>query len=221
MPPLITIRTGSVFWTRPSGEASPASARVSSCHGQARCQASKTSRPVVERRLYSEWERRRRLPSLRNFWTYVAVVCMLGGRRVVICVMIRRRLSGRVVGGDAKKMPLTLEAAFNNPGAYEAHFIPTLPGDYTYHISGKVENKDVDESFSSGPQTFDPVDDPSDLQFPDKLPTTAELQSSITALQSKSSGGSDDTARVLGVIGIIAGIVGVAAGGVALAARRS
>jgi len=24
---------------------------------------------------------------------------MLGGRRVVICVMIRRRLSGRVVGG--------------------------------------------------------------------------------------------------------------------------
>jgi len=59
------------------------------------------------------------------------------------------------------------------------------------------------------------------LQFPDKLPTTAELQSSITALQSKSSGGSDDTARVLGVIGIIAGIVGVAAGGVALAARRS
>ena len=126
-----------------------------------------------------------------------------------------------IVGGDAKKMPLTLEAAFNNPGAYEAHFIPTLPGDYTYHIFGKVENKDVDESFSSGPQTFDPVDDPSDLQFPDKLPTTAELQSSITALQSKSSGGSDDTARVLGVIGIIAGIVGVAAGGVALAARRS
>ena len=126
-----------------------------------------------------------------------------------------------IVGGAAKKMPLTLEATFGQPGAYEAHFIPTLPGDYTYHIFGKVETKDVDESFTSSPEGFSSVDDPSDLQFPDKLPTTAELQSSITALQSKSSGGSDDTARVLGVIGIIAGIVGVAAGGVALVARRS
>src|SRR5207244_3226636 len=124
-------------------------------------------------------------------------------------------------GGVQFKIPVVIEAAFNNPGAYEAHFIPTLPGDYTYHIFGKVENKDVDESFSSGPQTFDPVDDPASLQFPDKLPTTAELQASINSLQSKSSGGSDDTARVLGVIGIIAGIVGMAAGGVALAARRS
>ena len=126
-----------------------------------------------------------------------------------------------IVGGAAKKMPLTLEAAFNQPGAYEAHFIPTLPGDYTYHIFGKVQDKDVDESFTSSPEGFNSVDDPSDLQFPDKLPSTAELQASISSLQSKSSGGSDDTARVLGVIGIIAGIVGVAAGGVALVARRS
>lgn len=126
-----------------------------------------------------------------------------------------------IVGGAAKKMQLTLEPAFNNPGHYEGHFIPTAPGDYTFHISGKVQDKDVDESFSSGPQTFDPVDDPADLQFPDKLSTTAELQSSITALQNKSSGGSDDTARVLGIIGIIAGVVGVAAGGVALVSRRS
>ena len=126
-----------------------------------------------------------------------------------------------IVGGGAKKMPLTLEAAFNQPGAYEAQFIPTLPGDYTYHIFGKVQDKDVDESFTSSPEGFSSVDDPSDLQFPDKLPTTAELQASINSLQSKSSGGSDDTARVLGVIGIIAGIVGVAAGGVALVARRS
>jgi hypothetical protein len=126
-----------------------------------------------------------------------------------------------IVGGGAKKMPLTLEAAFGEPGAYEAHFIPTLPGDYTFHISGKVESKDVDESFTSSPEGFSSVDDAKALEFPDKLPTTAELQASINSLQNKSSGGSDDTARVLGIIGIIAGIVGVAAGGVALASRRS
>jgi len=126
-----------------------------------------------------------------------------------------------IVGGGAKKMPLTLEATFGQPGAYEAHFIPTLPGDYTYHIFGKVETKDVDESFTSSPEGFSSVDDPSDLEFPNKLPTSAELQASINSLQSKSSGGSDDTARVLGIIGIIAGVIGAAAGGVAIAARRS
>src|SRR5881396_2697470 len=35
-----------------------------------------------------------------------------------------------IVGGGAKKMDLPLEAAFGQPGAYEAHFIPTLAGDY-------------------------------------------------------------------------------------------
>ncbi len=126
-----------------------------------------------------------------------------------------------IVGGAAKKMDLALDPAFGQPGSYEAHFIPTLPGDYTYHIFGKVQDKDVDETFTSSPEGFSSVDDAKDLEFPDKLPTTAELQASINSLQNKSSGGSDDTARALGIIGIIAGIVGVAAGGVAVASRRS
>ena len=126
-----------------------------------------------------------------------------------------------IVGGGAKKMDLALEPSFGQPGSYEAHFIPTLAGDYTYHIFGKVQDKDVDESFTSSPEGFDPVDSPDDLEFPDKVPTNAELQSSITTLQDKSSGGSDDTARALGLIGIIAGVIGVAAGGVALASRRT
>ncbi len=126
-----------------------------------------------------------------------------------------------IVGGGAKKMDLPLEAAFGQPGAYEAHFIPTLAGDYSFHISGKLESQNVDETFDSGPETFDPVDSPDDLEFPDKAPTNAELQASINSLQNRSSGGSDDTARALGIIGIIAGLIGVAAGGVALASRRT
>ena len=126
-----------------------------------------------------------------------------------------------IVGGGAKKMDLALDPSFGQPGSYEAHFIPTLPGDYTYHIFGKVQDKDVDESFTSSPEGFDSVDSPDDLEFPDKVPTNAELQASINSLQNKSSRGSDDTARALGIIGIIAGVVGVAAGGVALASRRS
>ena len=126
-----------------------------------------------------------------------------------------------IVGGGAKKMDLALDPSFGQPSSYEAHFIPTISGDYTYHIFGKVQDKDVDESFTSSPEGFDSVDSPDDLEFPDKVPTNAQLQSSITALESKSSGGSDDTARALGIIGTIAGVIGVAAGGVALASRRS
>ena len=126
-----------------------------------------------------------------------------------------------IVGGAAKKMDLSLTPAFNAPGTYEAHFIPTLAGDYSFHISGKLESQNIDETFNSGPETFDSVDSPDDLEFPDKAPTNAELQASINSLQNKSGGGSDDTARALGIIGIIAGVIGVAAGGVALASRRS
>ena len=126
-----------------------------------------------------------------------------------------------IVGGGDKKMDLALEPAFGEPGAYEANFIPTLAGDYTFHISGKLESTDVDETFSSGPETFSSVDSPDDLEFPDKVLSNAQLQASINELQNKSSGGSDDTARALGIIGIITGVIGVAAGGVALASRRT
>src|SRR5438093_4675484 len=75
-----------------------------------------------------------------------------------------------IVGGGAKKMDLALEPSFGQPGSYEAHFIPTLAGDYSFHISGKLDAQNVDETFDSGPETFDPVDSPDDLEFPDQVP---------------------------------------------------
>jgi hypothetical protein len=122
------------------------------------------------------------------------------------------------VGGGAKKMDLTLEPAFGEEGAYEAHFIPTLAGDYTYHISGKVQDTNVDETFTSSPEGFSSVDARDDLEFPDKLPSTAALQA---AINNNSSSSSDDTARAIAIVGIIVGIIGVAVGGIALATRRS
>jgi hypothetical protein len=123
-----------------------------------------------------------------------------------------------IVGGGAKKMDLTLEPAFNNPGAYEAHFIPTASGDYTFHITGKVQDKNIDETFTSSPEGFSSVDARDDLEFPDKLPSAAALQA---AINNNSSSSSDDTARAIAIIGIIVGIIGVAVGGIALATRRS
>lgn len=74
-------------------------------------------------------------------------------------------LQAEVIYGD-QTMALTLEAAWNNPGHYEAYFIPTAAGDYSFHVFGTINGTDVDETFTSGPDTFSTVIDRSTLEFP-------------------------------------------------------
>ena len=45
------------------------------------------------------------------------------------------------------------------PGEYAALIIPTAPGDYTFHVTGKVEGVKVDLEAASSPGTFSPVED--------------------------------------------------------------
>ena len=125
-----------------------------------------------------------------------------------------------IVGGGAAQKTLELEPEFGQPGAYAGRFIPTVAGDYTFHIFGDIEGDAIDETFSSGPETFSSVESLADLQFPEQVPDNAELKASIDALASKSAGGSDDTARTLGIIGIVAGVLGAGAAGYAIAASR-
>ena len=129
-----------------------------------------------------------------------------------------------IAGGGAQTRELTLEPAFGEEGAYESPLIPTVPGDYSFHIFGKIKDQDIDETFSSGPETFGVIEDPSEVQFPEKLPSNAELQTEVDALgngDSSSASSSDDTARALGIVGIIVGVLGLGAGGLAVASRRS
>jgi hypothetical protein len=126
-----------------------------------------------------------------------------------------------IAGGGAASRELTLEPAFGEEGAYESPLIPTVPGDYTFRIFGDLEGQEIDESFTSGPETFSVIGEPSEIQFPEQLaaPATADGESG----SSSESSSSDDTARTLGIIGIIVGVVGLAAGvvGVAAAQRRA
>ena len=55
-----------------------------------------------------------------------------------------------------------------NPGRYLSRFVPTKAGDYTFHIYGTINSDKVDERFTSGPDTFDPVLPLTAAQFPDK-----------------------------------------------------
>ena len=49
---------------------------------------------------------------------------------------------------------------FGTPGDYRAWFIPTRPGQYTFHFSGTIDGEEVDETFTSGPGAFDDVESP-------------------------------------------------------------
>lgn len=74
-------------------------------------------------------------------------------------------LDAEVIYGD-QSMKLELEPVFNDPGAYQAVFFPTATGAYKFHISGTIEDADIDETFESGPETFSEVEPIEPLQFP-------------------------------------------------------
>jgi hypothetical protein len=64
---------------------------------------------------------------------------------------------------------------FGEPGDYRAWFIPTRTGEYTFHFTGTIDGEDVDETFVSGPDTFGPLQDPAEIQFPVQDPSNGEL----------------------------------------------
>jgi hypothetical protein len=65
-----------------------------------------------------------------------------------------------------KTMNLPLSPAWNNPGHYVSYVIPTQAGDYSFHIYGTINGDKVDETFTSGPNTFGTVIDAKTIEFP-------------------------------------------------------
>jgi hypothetical protein len=127
-------------------------------------------------------------------------------------------------GEDAEESigPFPLEPAFDSPGEYLATLVPTRPGQYTFHITGALGGEEVDEFFTSGPDTFSDAADPADVEFPAQDPTRGDLAASIQQLQAESAAARDAaaTARLLGIIGIAAGVIGLVLALAALARRR-
>jgi hypothetical protein len=122
---------------------------------------------------------------------------------------------------------------FGTPGDYRAWFIPTRPGQYAFHFTGTVNGQQVDETFRSGPRTFDDVHDPSEVEFPVKDPSVGEvaeridrevprLESSIDEVRataaSTAASASDDasSARTLAVVALAVGALGLVVGVAAL-----
>jgi hypothetical protein len=122
-------------------------------------------------------------------------------------------LKAEVSFGD-KSMPLELLPSRAGDG-YEASFIPTAAGKYTFHLVGTIDGTPVDERFTSSPTGFEEVVDVPAGEFPIGLPT-------LTQLAAEARKGADAAALVpvaLGVagLGLLVGLVGI---GIALAAHR-
>ena len=116
------------------------------------------------------------------------------------------------------------------PGLYEAHFIPTAVGEYEFHVTGEIEGMEVDESFTSGPDTFDTVESPDAIQFPNPIRSQRELESAVSGARSTASQAEEEAGRGsrsanialgLGLVAIVLALGGAAAGGYALLAVKS
>jgi hypothetical protein len=113
--------------------------------------------------------------------------------------------------------------------SYVADFIPTAPGVYTFRFFGEIEGYAIDESFTSGPGSFDEVEPASSVQFPVMLREARELQSGLEGVQSDTAviattaddaGSKASTALMIGIIGMMAGIAGVGVGAYAVLIAR-
>lgn len=63
--------------------------------------------------------------------------------------------------------------------------IPTLPGDYTFHLVGAIGDMPVDELFSSADGEFSSIEPATDLYFPEPPPDLTDLLNRIAALEAQ------------------------------------
>jgi hypothetical protein len=79
---------------------------------------------------------------------------------------LEETLQAEVIYED-QTMALPLTAMWDDPSGYYSVFFPTSSeGDYTFRVYGTINGTEIDESFTSGPETFGPVEDPAPLRFP-------------------------------------------------------
>ena len=143
-------------------------------------------------------------------------------------------LKVQVITGTQTSDPLAMTAALDPDtglglhGQYLASIIPTAPGDYTFHFSGDINGQKIDEQFTSSDKTFNPVTDPTGVEFPAKNPTLSALSTGVSQLTprvdnavsvgtaaaatARSAKDAATSATTLAVVGLIVGIVALVVG---------
>ena len=134
--------------------------------------------------------------------------------------------------GD-ETLTAALRPVFNDPGHYKYDMVPTRPGTWEFRFYGTVGDLEVDETFTSGPETFNDLQDLASVSFPQADPSTAELAERLerevarmdesaahedepeaAASDDEAAGGdsSDGVARTTGIVALVLGAAGLLLG---------
>src|SRR5438445_8030364 len=72
---------------------------------------------------------------------------------------LEKTLTADLAAGGLSPLALSVSARFGAAGAYNGWVMPTVVGQYTFHITGKIDTQNIDERFQSGPNTFGDIED--------------------------------------------------------------
>jgi len=77
------------------------------------------------------------------------------------------------------------DTGLGTPGEYDAPILPTSPGDYAFHLTGTIHGTAIDVTETSSDTTFTSVIGTTDVEFPVKLPTMAEVATRLDRIDSR------------------------------------
>jgi hypothetical protein len=83
------------------------------------------------------------------------------------------------VSFGSERVSLPLEPVAGHPGEFRAWLVPTRAGVYSFHITGKINDRAIDVTSACSETTFHCVTDATDLQFPAKDPSVGQLADRI------------------------------------------
>jgi hypothetical protein len=165
-------------------------------------------------------------PAYVGFDNAVQVIVKQGGAPVTDItdkdLTVDVSLGGQRMGAVPLVPTADPDTGLGTPGEYQLHFIPTAPGDYTFHINGKIKDTPVDETATASDKTFASVTNPADAEFPAKVPSVTDLSTKLDRVGARVDRleGKPDalpTALVALAAAIVLGGAGI---GLGLSARR-
>ena len=100
-------------------------------------------------------------------------------------VMVVVSTAGQSTPSMALVPSFNVAAGFGTLGRYHAELVPTTPGEYTFQFSGAIHEAAVDVTVVSGEDTFSSVRSSSDIEFPVKVPTLADVATRLDRIDGR------------------------------------
>jgi hypothetical protein len=119
---------------------------------------------------------------------------------------LEKTLKADIAAGGLTPFALSIEPRFGAAGAYNAWVVATVTGTYTIHLTGKIDTQNIDERFTSGPNTFDDIEDITAFQYPTKVPVADDLGKKLDAIST-----AVDQTRIVALGALVVALAGIGA----------